>query len=120
MDELGGFAVAEGAAPGLLEADDVGAVALGHLGHAVAEEAVGEDPDLHAGIDEVADGGFHAAATGGRDDERPLVLGAEDMTQHALVVLADLEEVGIEVADDRLRHRLVYPGMHLRRAGAKQ
>ena len=48
------------------------------------------------------------------------LVGAEDVAQHALVVLADLEEVGIEVPDDRLRHRLVHPGMHLGGAGAEQ
>lgn len=95
-------------------------MALGHFGHAVAEESVGEDDDLHAGIDEVADGGFHASAAGGRDDEGPLVLGTEDVAQHALVVLADLEEIGIEVSDDGLGHGLVDAGMDLGGAGAEQ
>src|SRR5271165_1705242 len=90
VDEFGGFSVAEGPAPGLLEADDVGAVTLGHLGHAVAEETVSEDGDLRARLDEVADGGFHSAAAGGGDDECPLVLGAENAAQHTLVVMADL------------------------------
>ena len=120
VDEFGGFGVGEGFAPGLLEAHDLGTVAPGHVGHAVAEVSVGEDHDFGAGFDQVGDGSFHASAAGGRDNEGALVLGAEDVAQHALVVATDLEKVRIEVSDDGLGHGLIHAGVHLRGAGAEQ
>ena len=62
--KLGGFVIAEELAPGLFEADDVRTLALGHFGHAVAEESIGEDQLPWSRLDKVGDRRFHSAAAG--------------------------------------------------------
>ena len=119
-DELRSFLVTKILTPGLLEADDLSSLALGHFGHPITEVPAGEHHDLGVGIDEVGDGRLHAGAAGAGDDEREFVLSAEHLAEHLLDAGADLEEVGIEMPDYRLRQGLVDPGMHLTRAGAKQ
>src|SRR5208283_5984089 len=80
----------------------------------------GKRHHLHPRHHEVGDGGFHSAAAGGGDDEVQIVGSAEDFPQHALNVGGYLEEIGIEVADDGLRHRPIDAGMNLTGTRAKQ
>ena len=53
-------------------------------------------------------------------EEVRLVCSAENFAQQPLNVGRDLEEIGVKVADDGLRHRLIYARMDLARAGAEQ
>src|ERR1019366_2074613 len=68
----------------------------------------------------VGDGSFHAAAAGGGDDEGQLILGSKYGAEEPLNVGGDLEEVGIEMADDGLSQRLIHAWMHLTWTRAKQ
>ena len=120
LNELGGFLIAEHFSPRLLEANHFAALAAAHLGHAVAKETIGERRNLGAWLNQIADGGFHAATAGGGNDERHLVLGAKHAAQHPLNVRGNFKEIGVEMADDRLGHCLINPGMHLAWTGAVQ
>ena len=108
------------AAPGRLDGHDGRAAALDHLRHAHAEVAVAADDDGVAGLDDVVDGGLHAGGAGAGDRHREVVLGAEDRAQGALRVVEQLDEDGVEHADDGLRHRAVDARVHERGPGAEQ
>ena len=119
-DKVSSFLVVEDFAPGFFEAHQFGALAARHFRHAIAEETVGERHHLHPRQNKVGDGSFHATAASGGDDEGQLVLGSEHRAKKPLNVGGDLEEIGIEMADDGLSHCLVNPGMDLTWSGAKQ
>src|SRR5262249_54526264 len=109
---------AEDLSPRLLEPHDFPTLTTSHLSLAFAEESVDERCDLRSRFDEVADRRLHAATAGGGDHERHFVRRAENGAQQTLDVGRDLEEVRIEMTDNRLRHRLIDAGMNLARAGA--
>ena len=105
------------AAPGSFDGHDGRAAALDHLGHAHAEVAVAADDNGVAGLDDVVDRGLHAGGAGAGDGHREVVFRAEDRTQRALRVVQQLDEDGVEHADDGLRHRAVDARVHERRPG---
>ena len=106
-DELAGLLRVKGLAPGLGEADHFAAVAAGHFADAVAEETVGEESELFAGLDEVGHGGFHAGAAGAGDGDVELVLGGKGVAEQGADLFDYLEEERVEMADHGLRHGLV-------------
>ena len=109
-DEVASFLRVKGLAPGLGQADDVAAVTAGHVADAVAEEAVGEEREFFAGLDEVGNGGFHAGAAGAGEGDVELILGGKGVAEESADLFDYLEEERVEVADHRLRHGLVHAG----------
>src|SRR6266702_2471639 len=116
-DELCGLVVTEGFAPGFFKARDDGAVTLRHLTDALGEKSADEERQFSAGLDEVGDGSFHAAGAGGRDGDGQLILSSEDGAEAVAQILRYLEEVRVEVPNNRLRHRLIDARIDL--AGAR-
>ena len=106
LDRLGG----DGGTPGGGDDGDLGAGAGGHLGDAVAEVAADADDGAVAGLEQVHDGGFHAAGAGAGGGEGDLVPGAEDLPHHLLAFIHDADELGVEVAEEGEAHR----GQHAR------
>src|SRR5262249_8360370 len=112
--EVGCLGIVEDFAPGPLESNDGPFLSLGHFGDSVRKEAIREDRYFRTGLDEVADGCFHSCATSARDRDREGIRGAKDRLKKITNILSDLEEKRIKVADDGLRHHVVYARMNLR------
>ena len=119
-NEIAGFLVVEDFAPGLFEARHDSAVAAGHVREAVAEVPVGQDGKFFAGLDEISDRGFHAAGACSGDGDIEFVGRGKGVTQQAADVFGDLEEIGIQVADDGLVQRLVDARRHHAGSGSEQ
>src|SRR6185369_4419883 len=119
-DKFRGFGVAEHLSPRFLEANDLGLVPLAHFGDPVAEESVGENADLGSGFNEISNCRFHSSGSRSRDGQRELILRPENCTEHLANVAQDLEEIRIEVPDDRLRHRLINARIDLRRSRTEE
>ena len=119
-NEFRRFLVAEDFAPRFLEAHQFCALTACHFRHAIAEKSVGKRHHLRSRLNEVGDCGFHTAASRGGDHKRQLVPGSKDLAQHPLDIGGNLEEVSVEMADDRLCQRLIDSRMHLAGSGPEQ
>jgi hypothetical protein len=94
--DLGGI---DGFAPCILDADHFRPGALGHFGHAHAEQAVDGDHGRVARLEQVEHGRFHPQrARPGKRDAR-MVRGAEDAGEAGLDLLHQRLESGVEVPD---------------------
>ena len=98
LDEVGDEFGGGGVAPLDVGAGDLGAVALGDGGEAVAEGADGHAERLVADGEGVDDGGFHGAGAGGGDDQDFLV-GAEEGLDAGGDAFEELGELGPAVVD---------------------
>ena len=120
MDRLHDFLIGEDLAPGLLEAHQFRPVPAAHFAEALAEVTVHEDREFRPRFDEVRYGGLHAGAARPRKHQREFVARAPAPLQRAPDLFVDLEEVGVEVADDRLRHGRINARVHGGGARAEQ
>ena len=110
----------DGGSPLLLDLGDRRAVAAGDVGQAFAEEAVrGRDDDV-AGLEQVGHSGLHAGVAGAGEGEGEAVLCAEDLAEHASRVVHDLDEVGVEMAEDGGGHGPEDAGVDVGRPCAQQ
>ena len=102
---LGQLDRVDGAAPLEVDAHDLGAHAGGDVAHALAEQAVDADDDHVAGLDEVDEGGLHAAGAGGRQRQGAGVLGAPQGAQSGADLVHLGDELGVQVAEQRAGQR---------------
>src|SRR5579862_5350531 len=98
--------------PRLFEADEIRALTLAHFADAIREITVGKDGELRARLDEVCDARFHPGTTSSGNHHGDAIGGAVGHLEKLLDVAHDLEEVGIEVADDRLGKRFINARMN--------
>jgi hypothetical protein len=92
-------------------------MAAAHLHKTLGEISGGKDGELLSRLDVISQRRFHTGAPGAGDDLDERILGAENRTEVAANVLRNLEEIRIQMADNRLSHGLIDPGMNLRGAG---
>ena len=88
--------------------------------HPRAERAVDADHDLVAILDQIRHHGFHPGGTGAGDGERDFVFGAKNDSQQALDILHHLQKIGVEMTDDRRRHRLHHARIDVGRSRTEQ
>ncbi len=119
-DEVAGLLRVVRLAPGLGEAHYFGALAASHFADAVAEEAVGEQRELPAGLGEIGDGGFHSGAAGPGDRQVELVLRGENVAEQRADLAGNFKEERIEVAHHILRHGLVHARRHHAGSGTEE
>ena len=115
--ELCGF---EDLAPGAIDAMQGATDPADDVAHAVPEDSVDGHQNLVARLDKVDEGRLHAGATGARNGNSQLILGAEDLTQALLRLCHQFEELRIQVTHERATERLVDSGVHHGRAWAEQ
>ena len=80
----------------------------------------GADYDLVAPLEQVDEAGLHAGHAGGADREGQPIGGLECLAQHVLRFIHDLQEIGIEVADERHGHGREHARMHVTGSGAEE
>ena len=88
--------------------------------HPRAERAVDADHDLVAVFDQIRHHGFHPRRTGAGDGKRDLVAGAEHDAQQPLDIFHHLQEIRIEMPDDRRRHRFHHARIDVGRPRTEQ
>ena len=91
-------------APSLRELHHFGALTAGHLTDTVGEKSVGEQRKLAARLGKIGHGRFHAGAARAGNGQTERVFGGVSVPQEGADLIGDLEEVGIQVPDDILRH----------------
>ena len=113
-----------GSPHGGVDPDDVGAEAVRHLAHPLAEDAVDPDDDGVAGPHEVDERGLHAGRAGPAHGQGQRVRGGEDLAQAVVRVVEQGEELRVEVAEHGpgqrhgdLRVRIRRPGPHEQAVG---
>ena len=119
-DEVSRFLVREYVAPTLLQSDNVGTLAVAHLGETTREVAVGEDRHLGALFDEVHDRGLHARRPRARHSDRELVPRTEHVSKQVRRVLQDAEATRVGVPDNWRGHGLVDARIHHAGPGAEE
>ncbi len=102
------------------QADDLRALTAGHFADAIAEESVGEEGEFAAGFSEIGDSGLHPGTARTRRRQIEGVGRGVGVPQQAADLFVYLEEKGIEMSDDGLRHCLVNTGRHYARTGAEK
>ncbi len=103
--------------PGTLDDRHLRPSPFRHVRHALSEDTVDADQHSVAGLDQVDHTRLHPRRAGATDGERQLVLGLEDRLKAFLDVVQHLEELSVEVAHGRLRHRLQHTWIHVGGAG---
>ncbi len=110
----------EHVAPRPFQPSHPGAIAGGHVAQPLAEIAVHPDQHRVVRLDEIAQRGFHARAAGPRHRDGEPVLGLQDETQQLLHLVHHGDKLGVQVAQQRVRHRAQHARMHGARSRAQQ
>jgi hypothetical protein len=87
---------------------------------ALAEEAGAADHDLVARLQQVEEAALHPGHAGRADREGHAVLCAEDAAQQVLRLAHHVEELRVEVAQERRRHHGQHARVHVAGARAHQ
>jgi hypothetical protein len=107
-------------APGHLELHELAAAAADDVRHAHPEDAADADEDGVARLDHVDERRLHARRPRAGDGDGEHVRGLEDRPQHRLDLVHDEQELGVEVPEERRRHRAQHARRHRARAGAEE
>ena len=96
----------DGRPPFGVDTHHVGAAPRRDIAHALTEDAVHPDDDDIARPDDVHERRFHTRGAGAADRKRQRVVGAKDRAQPVARLVEHIEEIRVEVAQQRTRERL--------------
>jgi hypothetical protein len=106
--------------PLVVHPHDLGPAPRGDVDHALPEQPVDRDDDHVAGAHGVDERGLHAGRAGRRQRERAPVRRPEDLPQPVGGLVQDLQELGVEVPEQRLPEGDRGLRVGVRRAGSEQ
>ncbi len=110
----------EDLAPGAFDRLDDTTVPASHLGDARAEVPVHADEHRVAGLDDRRDRRLHTCGPGARDRQSQTVRGLKRVPQQLLRAVHQDQEVRVEVAEQRRRHRGRHAGVDHVRSRAEE